>query len=316
MNRPNLLPDKEDFLLNLQTDNYSEETIYNYDRDLKVFEKFLEEMAISFKNIDKKTILNYKAYLFSKDRQTPQSQTKKKNKLSPFSVNRMLSALRSYLQFLNDMDKKTPISPGAIKLVKTSKKKPKVPPFPVIVKLVEAPTEFEKNELVGLRNRAILEVLFSTGMRISELVNLKKSQIDQKGKIFIRGKGKKERFVYLTERANNHLKKYFSVRKDKDSPYVFVPLRGKNADKKDKRISDNYVQQKIKEYTRLLGLNVPVSAHTLRHSFATYLAEKGANPAAIQVLLGHESLDTTTRYVNPSDKYAEESQRKYHPLQT
>ena len=110
-----------------------------------------------------------------------------------------------------------------------------------------------------------------------------------------------------------HIAAYLEERID-DSPYLFTPDRGMRASKKDKRISTNYLQMKIKKYRELLGINVPTSAHSLRHGFATYLAEDGANPAAIQILLGHESLDTTTRYVHASDKYAEDTHRKFHPL--
>jgi site-specific recombinase XerD len=160
----------------------------------------------------------------------------------------------------------------------------------------------------------MLEILFSTGMRISELLTLKKTQIDKTGRIFIRGKGKKERFVYLTPRAQKHLNNYLDIHKMNDSLYLFVPYSGKNIHDKDKKISTNYLQEKIKRYRELLSLNVPISAHGIRHGFATYLAENGANPAAIQILLGHESLDTTTRYVHTSDRYAEKMHRKYHPL--
>ena len=307
------LPDLDDFLLNLKSNNYSEETLYNYERDLEVFQNFLKEANIDFKKIDKKTILNYKAYLVSQDRKTARKQ-KEKKKLSGFSVNRMLSALRSYFKFLIDMDCKTPISPTAIKLTKTIKKHPRVSGFDEIVKLIEAPSRFEKNKLVGVRNRTMLEVLFSTGMRISELINLKKNQIDKTGRVFIRGKGKKERFVYLTPRAQKHIRNYLEIRGESDSPYLFVPYRGKNINKKDKKISPNYLQEKVKKYRELLGINIPISCHSIRHAFATYLAESGANPAAIQILLGHESLDTTTRYVHASDRYAEKIHRKYHPL--
>ncbi|OHA34471.1 MAG: hypothetical protein A2928_03445 [Candidatus Taylorbacteria bacterium RIFCSPLOWO2_01_FULL_45_15b] len=150
-------------------------------------------------------------------------------------------------------------------------------------------------------------------MRISELINLKRVQIDATGRVFIRGKGKKQRFIYLTERAKKHIENYLSARDD-DSTYLFVPEKGQNAMKKDKKISANYLQMKIKKYRELLGMNVPTSAHSLRHGFATYLAEQGANPAAIQILLGHESLDTTTKYVHASDKYAEDTHKKFHPL--
>ena len=172
---------------------------------------------------------------------------------------------------------------------------------------------FEKNKLVALRNRAALETLFASGMRISELISLKVNQLDKTGRIFIQGKGKKQRFVYLTDRAKKHIDNYLKERAD-DSPFLFIPGRGLNATDKNKHISPNYLQMKIKKYRELLNINVPTSAHSLRHGFATYLAEQGANPAAIQILLGHESLDTTTRYVHASDKYAENSHKKFHPL--
>jgi site-specific recombinase XerD len=307
------LPNLDDFLLNLQVNNLSQETIYNYERDLKVFEDFLNDVNFNFDEVDKKTILNYKAYLVSRDRKTPKSQLGKK-KLASFSINRMLSVLRSYLKYLIDMDYKTPISPSEIKLVKTEKKHPRVSEFEEIIKLIESPTQFERNKIIVLRNRAILETLFSTGMRISELINLKKEQIDKTGRIFIMGKGKKERFVYLTPRAQRHIKNYLEVRGETSSPYLFIPYRGKNIHQKDKKISPNYLEERVKRYRELLGLNVPISVHGIRHAFATYLAESGANPAAIQILLGHESLDTTTKYVHASDRYAERIHRKYHPL--
>ena len=307
------LPNFDDFLLNLQVNNLSDETIYNYERDLNVFKNFLQEINLDFDNIDKKTILNYKAYLVSQDRKTAELQ-KGKKKLNSFSVNRMLSAMRSYLKYLIDMDYKTPISPSEIKLVKTEKKHPRVSELDEIIRLIESPTKLEKNKFVALRNRAILETFFSTGMRISELINLKKEQIDKTGRIFIRGKGKKERFVYLTPRAQKYITKYLEIRTNDNSPYLFLPYRGKNASKKDKKISPNYVEERMKRYRELLGLNIPISPHTLRHAFATYLAESGASPAAIQILLGHESLDTTTRYVHASDRYAEKIHRKFHPL--
>lgn len=158
-----------------------------------------------------------------------------------------------------------------------------------------------------------MEVLFATGMRISELCNLNRNQIDASGSIFITGKGRKQRFVYLTPRAKLHLDSYLATRKD-TSPALFIPYSGRNVAKSKRRISTNYLQDRIKRYREKLRINVPTSAHSLRHGFATYLAEEGANPAAIQILLGHESLDTTTRYVHASDKYAEETHRKYHPL--
>jgi len=215
----------DDFLLHLQSNNFSEETLYNYERDLVVFQEFLDTNAIDFDTISKKTILNYKAYLTSRDRKTARNKSGIK-RLGSYSINRMLSSLRSYFKFLIDMDYKAPISPSSISLVKTERKHPRVAEFEEIVQLIEAPSKFEKNTIIALRNRAMLEMLFSTGMRISELINLKSSQIDKTGRIFILGKGKKERFVYLTPRAEKYLKRYFEIRGITESPYLFLPYRG------------------------------------------------------------------------------------------
>lgn len=309
------LPHTDDFLLNLQTNNYSERTIYNYERDLGVFQVWLEEEAHkAFTALQRRDIELYKAFLVSRDRITPTGQ-KASNKLNSYSINRMLSSLRTYLKYLIDNDYECPINPQMVKLTKTTKKHPRVAELEEIVKLIEYPSTAEKKDKkVALRNRAMLEVLFATGMRISELVNLNKNQIDATGRIFIEGKGRKQRFVYLTDRAKHHVQNYLHVRRD-DHPALFVPYRGVHAKSATARISTSHFQRKIKQYRTELKINVPTSAHSLRHGFATYLAEQGANPAAIQILLGHESLDTTTRYVNASDRYAEETQKKYHPLE-
>ena len=307
------LPHLDDYILDLKANNFSPETCYNYERDLKTFEFFLQDdIKKSFDKIDKKDILRFKAFLNSRDRKTA-NQEDVKQFLSGYSINRVLSSLRSYLKFLEEIEYNIPLSPSGIKLVKTEKKSARVPEFNEVIKLIEAPNKYEDDEKVALRNRAMLETLFATGMRISELLSLKVKQIDQTGREYIMGKGKKQRFVYLTPRALSHLKLYLTKR-DSSSDMLFVPYRGRNNQEKNKKISTNYLQFKIKKYRELLDINLPISAHTLRHAFATFLAEKGANPAAIQILLGHESLDTTTRYVHASDRYAEKIHHQFHPL--
>ncbi len=310
---PNILPQLDEYLLHLQTQNYSQETIYNYERDLKTFEQFLRDSSIPFEGLNKQLIAQYKAYLTSIDRKTAIEGQVGGKKLTSYSINRMLSSLRSYLKYLIDMDHPCPISPEAVKLIKTEKRVPRVAEFEQLVALIEAPSHLEKDKKIALRNRAMLEVLFATGMRISELVSLNRSDIDKTGKIFIMGKGKKERFVYLTPRAKIYLQNYLKTRND-SLEALFIPYRGPGSNKKNRRISTNYLQAKIKQYREKLQINVPTSAHSLRHGFATYLAERGASPAAIQILLGHESLDTTTRYVHASDRFAEKIHKKYHPL--
>ncbi len=307
------LPLFDDFLLHLKVNNYSDETIYNYERDLNILKLYLDQENVSFNNINKKIVDRYKAWLNSDDREVLSDKEIRLESLSASSINRMLSTFRSYLKYLVDMDKSVPIPPDGVNLIKTPRKHPRVAELEDLIRLVESPSKFEEDELVALRNRAALEVLFSTGMRISELLNLNRDRIDESGKIFVRGKGKKERFVYLTPRAEKHLNAYLDTRDDAVDA-VFVPYAGPNVNDPQRRLSTNYLQAKIKEYRERLQINVPTSAHSLRHGFATYLAESGANPAAIQILLGHESLETTTRYVHASDRYAEETHKEYHPL--
>lgn len=307
------LPHFDDFLLHLQTNNFSPETVYNYERDLKLFAHFLKHDAhAEFENFTKALADTYKAYLTSFDRKTADGEPGVV-RLSASSINRMLSSLRRYLKYLIDMDYSHPLAPEAIKLLKMPRTHPRVAELELLIKLIEFPSSQEKDKEVAARNRAMLETLFATGMRISELISLNRSQVDKTGRIFIRGKGKKERFVYLTDRAKKYIQDYLFIRSD-DYPALFVPRRGRNSNTSKSRISPNYFQMKIKQYREELGINVPTSAHSLRHGFATYLAEQGANPAAIQILLGHESLHTTTRYVHASDKYAENTHKQFHPL--
>lgn len=308
-----MLPHIDDFLLNLQANKYSLETVYNYERDLNVFSNFLDEGGIEFDKVNKRTITYYEAYLVSRDRKTASLSNGGNKQLDSRSINRMLSALRSYLRYLIDMDYHCPLPPEAVKLTKAGRKHPQLAELDDLVRLIEVPSSLESNIKVALRNRAILEVLFATGMRISELCNLNRNQIDDSGHIFITGKGRKQCSVYLTSRAKQHLDAYLSTRRD-NCPALFIPYAGRNVVNPKKRISTNYIQERMKRYREKLRINVPTSAQSLRYGFATYLAEEGANPAALQVLLGHESLDTTTRYVHTSDKYADDTRHEYHPL--
>lgn len=358
------LPKQEEFVLHLYNDNYSDETVYNYNRDLSFFAEYLKGAGQDFSKITKLTITYYKGWLkrrrhvmdkrdkqkaekkekdalesvgnannnkdVSQDSTNTQKALEGKNKpgknsykggyvknnnpeqLDSMSINRTLVSLRNFLKFLVEFDYDAPLSSDAVQLVRSPKKKSQVPTLEEIVLLVESPTSLEFDEIIRLRNRALLETLLATGMRISELISLNRNQLNSEGKMFITGKGRKQRFVYLTERATSHINAYLAVRTD-SYPALFLPTRGSRLASSDARISTNYLQMKIAEYRRLLEIIVPISAHSIRHAFATYLAENGANPAAIQVLLGHESLQTTTRYVHASDKFAEDTHHEFHP---
>lgn len=347
------LPYIEEFILDLINNNYSQRTVLNYKRDLIIFDSFLVKSGLQLNKISKLDISKYKDFLRTGEylktlrelrpgilensvKQLESSDSKKSSsnaskrysmyngRLSSRSVNRILSTLRTYFRFLDDADYKIPITANAIKLVKTERKVSQVAELDELISLIEAPETFEKDTRVKYRNRAMLELLFSTGMRISELINLniadlkidRESLTIKDSKIFITGKGKKQRFVYLTPRAQQYLERFLKLRKD-DYPALFIPYRGLRSGTKDPyivRVAANYLQAKIKQYRLILGINLPTSAHSLRHGFATYLAENGANPAAIQHLLGHESLQTTSRYVHSSDRFAEKSHKEHHPL--
>jgi site-specific recombinase XerD len=349
------IPLLEDFFYDLINNNYSEKTVLNYQRDLLVFASFLFSQKLNFKDIGKLDLIKYKDYLRNgrylndmtllynqenaslksvKSHPVTQSEisTSKASRRSSMyqgrlgsrSVNRMLSALRSYFRFLTDADEKVPIPADAIKLIKTEKVVSNVAELDELISLIESPENFETKKNIRFRNRAMLELLFSTGMRISELINLnledlkldESKKVIQDERIFITGKGKKQRFVYLTERAKHYLERYLMTRDD-EFKALFIPYRGSRRGAESPysvRVSVNYLQYKIKLYRNRLGINIPTSAHSLRHGFATYLSENGANPASIQRLLGHESLQTTSRYVHTSDRVAQKSHNEFHPL--
>ncbi|MBI2330510.1 tyrosine-type recombinase/integrase [Candidatus Daviesbacteria bacterium] len=303
----------EDFFLFLQTNNYSPMTVYHYKNDLAIFDNFLKSRNLRVKDLDKRLIFEFKAYLSSDERQTATTHLEGAIRLSSASINRCLSAVRAYIRFLIEQDYDTPVVPDQFKMVKRERPHPNVAEFNEFVNLMGSVSTMEKDPVIAIRNRAILEVLFSTGLRISELVGLNRKDINLEGTIFITGKGRKQRFVYLTERSQFYLDQYMSIRKDNQKA-LFIPTKTRSKDKLSSRLTARYVQERLKTYCEKLRINLPTTPHSFRHGFATYLAENGASPAAIQILLGHESLNTTTRYINASDRFAQETHRKYHPL--
>lgn len=348
-----MLPHKQDFINYLLSNNYSEKTLFNYNRDLSAFESYLDLNQISFSSITRQTVDNFKSVLRTPEHhklftskanevnrsEMPQDESKIKSRvkrrllttnsvagLASKSVNRMLSSLRKYLRYLIINDFECPLAPDRIEFVKREKKQIELANYDDLVRLIESPDIFEKKEINKARNRAFLELLFSTGMRISEACNLNLEQLGHydvatksfiiNEKAFITGKGRKQRYVYLTPRCQHFLVRYINLRDD-NYPALFIPTKGSRLNSDDKntiRVSNNYFQMKIVKYRKLLGINIKTSAHSLRHGFATYMAEKGANVVALQTMLGHESLETTTKYLHTPEKLAEDTHRDYHPL--
>lgn len=349
-----MLPHKDDFINYLLSNNYSDKTLFSYNRDLLAFENFLKSSNIEFSGITRQTVDNFKSVLrtpehhklfiragFERNRaEVTQEVSEEKSRpdrhlsstnsvpgLASKSINRMLSSLRKYLRYLVQNDFDCPLPPDKIEFLKKEKRNIILAELDEFIKLIECPEIFEKKEFVRVRNRAFLELLFSTGMRISEACGMNTDQIAYfdasansfivNEKAYVIGKGRKQRYVYLTPRCQNLISKYLELRKKDKFPALFIPLSGSrmhNTDPNKVRVSIFYFQRKILRYRKLLGIKVKTSAHSLRHAFATFMAEKGANVVALQTLLGHESLSTTTKYLHTSEKLAEETHKDFHPL--
>jgi site-specific recombinase XerD len=310
-----MLPHIGDFVLNLEANHYSVNTVRDYDRYLAVFSRFLDESNVPFDEIRKETITSYKAYLASLGRNTATLGNHIETQLAPCTINYKLAGLRGYLRYLINIDYPCPLAPEAVKNLKAVPKRPQVPERRDLVRLIGAPAP-EAN-IMELRDKAILETLFNTGLKVSELVSLNREQVDlERRQLGLKGKGDKIRILFLSDTVTQWIRRYLQSRRDHFEP-LFIRYSGKVDARKSgekMRLTVRSIQRIVIRYAERCGLPITATPETLRHCFATYLAEEGGNPAAIQILLGHESLDTTTRYVHASDKYAEETQRKYHPL--
>jgi site-specific recombinase XerD len=310
-----MLPHIDDFLLHLEADHYSPYTVYDYERYLEVFDHFLDESSVPFDKMNKQTIASYKAYLASRGRNTAKPGNHSDKQLAPSTINYKLIALRAYLRYLIDIDYPCPLAPEAVKKLKAVPKQPQVPELKDLIRLIEAPSP-EAN-IIELRDKAILETLFNTGLRVSELVSLDRDQVHlERNEFVLKGKGDKIRAVFLTSTVTQWIRRYLQARRDHFEP-LFIRHIG-NVDARNSgekmRLTVRSIQNIVTKYAKRCGLPIKATPQTLRHCFSTCLAEEGANPAALQILLGHESLDGITRYVHASDKYAEETHRKYHPL--
>ena len=229
-----------------------------------------------------------------------------------------LIALRSFLKYLTKRDIKS-LAPEKIELADTEERQISFLELEELTKLFQA-TESEKNELISLRDRAILEVLFSTGLRVSELVGLTRKNVNiERGEFTVLGKGGKSRIVFLSETAAARLKEYLNKRQD-NSPALFV--RHRLQQKAGEDISEEFegfshltprtIQRIIQKYATRAGITKKVTPHVLRHSYATDLLRSGADLRSVQALLGHSSVTTTQVYTHITDEHLKETYQKYH----
>ena len=230
--------------------------------------------------------------------------------VGPRSVARILSGIRSFYRFLT-LEKEIETDPTELlESPKIGKHLPEVLSLPEI-DAIEAAIDLSKPE--GVRDLAIIEVLFSCGLRISELVNLKLSELYlEEGYIRVHGKGRKERLVPIGDNAIEKLRQWFVVRqgievKPGEEDFVFISLR------RGKRLSRISLFVYIKTYAEKAGIRKNISPHTFRHSFATQLLEGGANLRAIQAMLGHEDIGTTEIYMHIDKSHLRQEILEHHP---
>jgi integrase/recombinase XerC len=202
-----------------------------------------------------------------------------------------------------------------IRTPRQSKRLPKAVSVEQIERLLAAP---EDNEILGARDRAMLETLYSTGIRVSELVDLNIDDLDETGEALrVRGKGRKERIVPLGSHALSAIRHYVSmVRNDARFSQSWAPERRERVlfiNKHGGRISSRSVRRKLDKYLRQVGLDPAISPHTLRHSFATHLLDNGADLRSVQELLGHQSASTTQVYTHLTTTRMREAYDKAHP---
>lgn len=268
--------------------NYSRHTIENYSVDLKDFSRFLGEAAI-----EQTDYLSLRKYL----------ATLKEHNLKSRTIYRRISCLRSFFKFLTSEGY---VKTNPVLSLSSPKQEKHLPSFLTeeeMIKLVEAPQGKDER---SLRDRAILETFYSTGMRISELVALRLDDVDFIGAVIkAKGKGKKERLVPIGEKALAAIKDYIDKRKKK-SDDIFLNKNGK-------RISDRGVRDIVSKYIRLASLRQGISPHTFRHSFATHLLNRGADLRSVQELLGHANLSTTQIYTHLTTEKLKSVYDKAHP---
>jgi len=281
-------------------------TIKNYHRFLSPFEQWLEKqqlLKLLPHNLSQKHIWDYRLYL-------------SRSNLQKSTQSYYLIALRALLSYFAEIDISA-LPPDKIKLSK--KKDGKTINFlslDQIEKLLLAP---DIKTIIGLRDRAILEVLFSTGLRVAELVNLSRDQINLEVlnknrkkdlELVIIGKGNHPRTVYLSDRAIHWLIKYLEERDDND-PALFVNMMNRKSIA-SRRISTRFIENMIKKYCRMKGLPITTTPHTIRHSYATDLLEQGVDLRTIQEFLGHRNLVTTQVYTHVTNKHLRDVHRAFH----
>ena len=299
--------------------NKSKKTIENYHHYLQRFADFLGEDAGRFPGgLTLDDVRHYQLFL-------NRFLDARERGLSIKTQNYHLIALRAFLKYLARIDVPS-LAPEKIDLKKipdrivdflTREEVERL--FEVVGLGRESATgkRGDLQEVAVLRDRAILETLYSTGLRVSELVSLNRSQVDlERGEFTVRGKGRKPRIVFLSDRCTEHLRRYLARRSDNWDP-LFISL-GRNRTDSDlglgekRRLTAYSVEAMVRQLGRLAGIGKRVTPHVLRHSFATDLLHNGADIRSVQEMLGHASITTTQIYTHSTNERLREVHRKFH----
>lgn len=295
---------KLDFLEYLELErNVSQNTIENYNHYIARFIDFAGEIKPS--EIDLPLIRKYRLHLSRwKDPETG-------NPLKRKTQNYFMIALRAFLKYMTRMDIST-LSPEKVELGESEDSPLKVLENKDLELLLDAPDQSTHD---GMRDRAILETLFSTGLRVSELASLNVDSINFERLEFpILGKGGKERIVFLSEAAAATLEKYLNTRRDPYKP-LFIRFQGRqdpSDDGENMRLTTRSIERIVEKYVKQVGLTIKATPHTLRHSFATDLLVNGADIRSVQEMLGHSNIATTQIYTHITNKQLRDVHKNFH----
>lgn len=284
--------------------NCSKLTIRDYRHYLKTFHLWITPTGKTISSLDLPTVRKYRVHLAN--RVDPKGMTLKR-----VTQNYYVIALRSFLRFLIKNDVQT-LEPSKIDLPKTESRSLKFLEKDHVDRLVNA-IDTSKEE--GIRDRAVFELLFSTGLRVSELVKLNHGQINIDRREFgVIGKGGRARVVFISDRAAEWTKNYLAARKDTFKP-LFIRYSGRviedNGGEK-MRLTPRSIERIVKKYVRLARIPVDATVHTLRHSFATDLLTNGADLRSVQEMLGHKNIATTQIYTHITNKQLRDVHEAFH----
>ena len=286
--------------------NCSKLTIRDYKHYLEVFNNWYTSTQPSktIENLDLPTIRKYRVYLANRADQ-------KGLTLKRVTQNYYVIALRSFLRFLIKNDFKT-LEPSKIDLPKTESRSLKFLEKDQVDRLV---TSADTSKEEGIRDRTIMELLFSTGLRVSELVKLNHQQLNLDRKEFgVIGKGGRGRLVFISDRAADWIKRYLDAREDKFKP-LFIRYSGRVTEEDDgerMRLTARSVERLVKKYVQKARIPVDATVHTFRHSFATDLLTNGADIRSVQEMLGHKNIATTQIYTHITNKQLRDIHKSFH----